>query len=131
MSSQHAGGITIVAQSELPTGAFSRELEGGSLGVPASVIFVDAGPGEGPSLHLHPYAELFFVLEGEATFVDGTHEHAVAAGNLVIVAPRQPHGFVNPGPARLRQIDVHLSERFDTHWLAGSDDVSLHAGGGR
>lgn len=49
-------GITIVAQSELPARTFSRELEGGSLGVPASVIFVDAAPGEGPSLHLHPYA---------------------------------------------------------------------------
>ena len=113
-------GITVVAQSELPAGAFSRELEGGPLGVAASVIFVDAAPGEGPSLHLHPYPELFFVLEGEATFTDGTHEYAVAAGSLVIVAPQQPHAFVNSGPARLRQIDVHLNGRFDTRWLAGS-----------
>ena len=124
-------GINIIAQSELPAGTFSSELEGGSLGVPASVIFVDAAPGEGPSLHLHPYAELFFVLEGKATFTDGTHEHTVAAGNLVIVAPEQPHAFVNPGPARLRQIDIHLSGRFDTHWLADSNDVSIHAGGQR
>jgi mannose-6-phosphate isomerase-like protein (cupin superfamily) len=124
-------GITIVAQSTLPAGAFSRELEGGALGVPASVIFVDAPPGEGPSLHLHPYAELFFVLEGEAIFTDGTAEHTVAAGNLVIVAPRQPHAFVNPGPARLLQIDVHLNGRFETQWLAGSDDVLIQAGGQR
>ena len=124
-------GITIVAQSELPAGTFSRELEGGSLGVPASVIFVDAAPGEGPSLHLHPYAELFFVLEGEATFTDGDHEHVVGAGSLVVVAPGQPHAFVNPGPARLRQIDVHLNGRFDTRWLSGSNDVSTHAGGQR
>ena len=114
-------GITILAQSELPAGAFSRELEGESLGVPASVIFVDAAPGEGPSLHLHPYAELFFVLEGEATFTDGVQEHVVGAGSLVVVAPEQPHAFVNPGPVRLRQIDVHLAERFDTRWLARSN----------
>lgn len=124
-------GITIVAQSELPAGTFSRELEGGSLGVPASVIFVDAAPGEGPSLHLHPYAELFFVLEGEATFTDGDHEHVVGAGSLVVVAAGQPHAFANPGPARLRQIDVHLNGRFDTRWLADSNDVSTHAGGQR
>jgi mannose-6-phosphate isomerase-like protein (cupin superfamily) len=110
-------GITVVAQAELPAGAFSRELEGESLDVPASVIFVDAAPGEGPSLHLHPYAELFFVLEGEATFTDGAKEHTVGAGTLVVVAPEQPHAFVNPGPARLRQIDVHLSGRFNTRWL--------------
>lgn len=124
-------GITVVAPSELPAGAFSRELEGESLSVPASVIFVDAAPGAGPSLHLHPYAELFFVLEGEATFTDGHHEHRVGAGSLVVVAPEQPHGFVNPGPARLRQIDVHLDGRFDTRWLGRSNDVSTLAGGQR
>jgi len=112
-------GISIVAQSELPAGAFSRELEGASLGVPASVIFVDAAPGEGPSLHLHPYAELFFVLEGEATFTDGEDERRVGAGSLVVVAPDQPHAFVNRGTARLLQIDVHLNGRFDTRWLDG------------
>lgn len=122
-------GITIVAQSELPAGTFSRELEGGSLGVTASVIFVDAAPGEGPSLHCHPYAELFFVLEGEATFTDGDHEHVVGSGCLVVVAPEQPHAFVNPGPAQLRQIDVHLNGRFDTRWLTRSNDASTLTGG--
>ncbi len=110
-------GIAVIAQSDLAAGEFSRELEGRSFDVPASVIFVDAAPGEGPSLHLHPYAELFFVLEGEARFTDGVNEHAVGAGSLVVVAPEQPHGFVNPGPARLRQIDVHLNEQFRTRWL--------------
>ena len=122
-------GITIIAQSELSAGTFSRELEGGSLGVPASVIIVDAAPGEGPSLHSHPYAELFFVLDGEARFTDSDHEHVVGPGSLVVVAPEQPHAFVNPGPARLRQIDVHLNGRFDTRWLTRPDDVSTPAGG--
>lgn len=124
-------GIVILAQSDLAAGEFSRELEGDAVGVPASVIFVDAAPGEGPRLHLHPYAELFFLLEGEATFTDGAHEHTVGAGNLVIVAPQHPHAFVNPGPSRLRQIDVHLNRRFDTRWLAGSNGVSPLARGQR
>ena len=117
-------GISFVAQAELPAGKFSRELEGSSLGVPASIIFVDAAPGEGPGLHVHSYAELFFVLEGEATFTDGAQEHTAGAGTLVVVAPEQPHGFVNPGPARLLQIDVHLNERFDTRWLEEGAQLS-------
>jgi mannose-6-phosphate isomerase-like protein (cupin superfamily) len=28
-----------------------------------------------------------------------------------------PHKFVNTGAGRLRQIDIHASERFVTEWL--------------
>jgi len=111
--------ITVLTQSDFAPADFSRELEGEEHGVPASVIFVDAAPGEGPALHLHEYAELFFVLEGEATFTDGAEERRVAAGAVVIVPPHEPHAFVNSGAGRLRQIDVHLNGRFVTRWLAG------------
>jgi mannose-6-phosphate isomerase-like protein (cupin superfamily) len=86
-------------------------------GFPACVIFVDAGPGEGPSLHRHTYTELFFVLEGEATFTDGKRERVVRAGTTVVVPPGHAHAFVNSGSGRLRQIDVHLNGRFETEWL--------------
>ena len=86
-------------------------------GLPASVIYVDAEPGKGPSLHKHAYAEVFFVIEGEATFTDGAEERVATAGDTVIVPPDQPHAFVNTGSGRLRQIDVHLSPRFVTEWL--------------
>ena len=112
--------ITFLAQDELPASTFSRELVGDEFGgVPACVIFVDAGPGEGPKLHQHTYAELFFTLEGEATFTDGESERTVGAGSVVIVPPHQPHAFTNSGDGRLRQIDVHLSPRFRTTWLSG------------
>ena len=95
-----------------------RELIGDDYGgIPASVIFVDAEPGHGPRLHKHPYAELFFILDGEATFTDGLEERVVRGGEVVIVSPDQPHAFVNSGTARLRQIDVHLNSRFVTEWL--------------
>jgi mannose-6-phosphate isomerase-like protein (cupin superfamily) len=35
-----------------------------------------------------------------------------------VVDAGQPHGFVNSGEGRLRQIDIHLSPSFDTEWLA-------------
>ena len=111
-------GIQFLKQSELPASNFSRELVGADFGgVPACVIFVDAEPGRGPSLHKHPYAELFFVLEGEGTFSDGANERTVGPGEIVIVPPETPHAFVNNGTDRLRQIDVHLSATFQTDWL--------------
>jgi mannose-6-phosphate isomerase-like protein (cupin superfamily) len=110
--------ITFLTQSDLTPSDFSRELVGDDFGgVPACVIFVDAEPGRGPALHQHPYAELFFVLEGEATFRDGSSERTVGAGAVVVVPADHPHGFVNSGAGRLRQIDVHLSPRFETRWL--------------
>ena len=111
-------GIQVLKQSELPASNFSRELVGADFGdLPACVIFVDAEPGRGPSLHKHPYAELFFVLEGEGTFSDGTSERVVGPGEVVIVPPQTPHAFVNNGNERLRQIDVHLGPTFQTEWL--------------
>lgn len=108
--------IWFVGQAELQESA--RELLGEDYGgIPASVIFVDAEPGRGPRLHKHPYAELFFVIEGQATFSDGARERVVRGGEAVIVAPGQPHGFVNSGDGPLRQIDVHLSSSFVTDWL--------------
>jgi mannose-6-phosphate isomerase-like protein (cupin superfamily) len=110
--------IRFLKQSDLPASNFSRELIGADHGgVPACVIFVDAEPGRGPRLHKHPYAEIFFVLEGEGTFSDGTGERVVGAGEVVIVPPDTPHAFVNSGTERLRQIDVHLNQTFETDWL--------------
>ena len=57
------------------------------------------------------------MLEGKGTFSDGESERAVGAGEVVIVPPETPHAFVNNGSGPLRQIDVHLSENFQTDWL--------------
>ncbi len=111
-------GIRFVREEELPKDVVSRDLVGerfGGIGV--CVLFVDAGPGEGPKLHRHPYAELLIVLEGTATFHDGVEPRIVNGGEVAIVDANQPHAFVNSGQGRLRQIDIHLSPRFETEWL--------------
>jgi mannose-6-phosphate isomerase-like protein (cupin superfamily) len=79
---------------------------------------VDAPPGRGPSLHKHPYAEVFIIQEGEATMTDGEDERVVRAGDVVVVPAGEPHAFVNSGDAPLRQIDIHVSPRFSTEWLS-------------
>ena len=81
------------------------------------MLFVDAAPGEGPRLHRHPYVEILIVLEGTSTFDDGVSRREVGAGEMAVVDAGQAHGFVNNGPGTLRQIDIHLSPRFETEWL--------------
>jgi mannose-6-phosphate isomerase-like protein (cupin superfamily) len=106
--------VRVVKQHELP----ARELVGadhGGAGV--CVIFVDAPPGGGPSLHKHPYEELFIVLDGEVTFVAGDDELRASGGDIVIVPPDTPHAFTNSGDRPLRQIDIHVSPAFITEWL--------------
>jgi mannose-6-phosphate isomerase-like protein (cupin superfamily) len=111
--------IRVIAQADLPRDAISRDFVGANNGgVGACVLFVDAAPGEGPRLHRHPYVEILIVLEGTSTFDDGVARREVGAGSMAVVDAGQPHGFVNDGPGILRQIDIHLSPRFETEWLA-------------
>ena len=83
------------------------------------LIFVDMEPGDGPRLHQHPYEEIFIVLEGQARFTIGSNTVEARPGQVLIVQPGVPHKFVNSGSSRLRQIDVHASDRFITEWLEG------------
>jgi len=111
--------ITVLKRNELPTDASSHEFVGEQHGgVGACVIFVDVAPGEGPRLHRHPYVEILIVIEGSATYDDGKAKRIVNAGEMAVVDAKQPHGFVNSGSGRLRQIDIHLNARFVTEWLA-------------
>jgi mannose-6-phosphate isomerase-like protein (cupin superfamily) len=82
-----------------------------------SFIVVDAPPGSGPKLHRHPYEEVFVVQEGSATFTAGDEVIEASAGQVVVVPASVPHKFVNSGSGRLRQVDIHASERFVTEWL--------------
>lgn len=48
--------------------------------VPFSVILPHSRPGVGPRLHRHPYAEVFIVEAGHATFQIGDERLEVGAG---------------------------------------------------
>jgi mannose-6-phosphate isomerase-like protein (cupin superfamily) len=89
--------------------------------VPFSVILVHSEPGVGPKLHRHPYAEVFVVESGQATFRIGDAEAVVEAGHVVVSPPGEAHGFVNSGAGELRLVAIHGASRFDTEWLAGPD----------
>src|SRR4026207_1587419 len=112
----------IVAFDDLEHGEHSPELVGSEHGdVPFSVILVHSKPGVGPKLHRHPYAEVFIVESGEATFRIGEDTVVVEGGNVVVSAPGEAHGFTNTGSGERRLIAIHGGARFDTEWLAGDD----------
>jgi mannose-6-phosphate isomerase-like protein (cupin superfamily) len=112
--------MDVLEASSLPLSRIARELVGTEFGVGVCLLFVEAPPGRGPSLHKHPYEEIFIVTEGEGTFFGAAGERVVRAGEVAIVPAEEPHGFTNTGDGVLRQIDIHVSPRFETEWLASS-----------
>ena len=92
----------------------ARELVGSEYGVGVCLLFVEAPPGRGPSLHRHPYVEILITQEGHATLLLGDEQREVGPGEIVVVPAGQWHGFVNSGDGPLRQIDLHLSPQFET-----------------
>jgi mannose-6-phosphate isomerase-like protein (cupin superfamily) len=106
--------VQVIRRDQLPDRSLVGADHGGA-GI--CVIFADNQPGEGPSLHRHPYEEVFITLEGEATFVVEGQEIVAGPEEVVIVPPDTPHGFTNSGEGTLRQINIHVSPTFSTDWL--------------
>jgi mannose-6-phosphate isomerase-like protein (cupin superfamily) len=123
----------ILSLGELDHTEHSHELVGADHAVPFSVIFVHSRPGAGPTLHRHPYAEVFIVETGQATFQIGDEQTVVDAGHVVVSPPGEAHGFTNTGEGRLQLVAIHGAAHFVTEWLAGDDPTwrsKRTAGGG-
>jgi mannose-6-phosphate isomerase-like protein (cupin superfamily) len=80
-------------------------------------MVIDAPPGSGPKLHRHPYEEVFVIQQGSVTFTAGDETIEATGGQVVVVPAGVAHKFTNSGTGRLRQVDMHASERFVTEWL--------------
>ena len=110
--------MSAIDLAQLPYSGSSHELEGYLHGdVPASLIFFDGPPGSGPKLHSHPYAEIFVIQDGQATFTVGDAVIEARGGQILVAPAGVPHKFINTGSGQLRQLDIHLSDRFITEWL--------------
>lgn len=90
-------------------GFVNGEVLGGLVTV---LIYGNDIPGQGPSLHVHPYDETFIVIEGRARFFVGDTVLDAEAGEIVLGPKGVPHRFENLGPGRLQTIDIHHSPRW-------------------
>jgi len=99
----------------------AHDFVGADHGAPFSVILVHVGPGGGPKVHRHPYAEVFIVEAGAATFTLGDESVAVGPGHVVVGPPMVSHGFTNSGAGELRVVAIHGAPEFVTEWLEGVD----------
>jgi quercetin dioxygenase-like cupin family protein len=98
--------VTPIAQlRRSPTAALFEGRED----IPVSIFVTEYRRGQGPDLHLHPYAEAFVVETGIATFTAGDEQLTVEGGNVVVVPPDTPHGFKCAGDDVLRVVSVHPS----------------------
>jgi quercetin dioxygenase-like cupin family protein len=111
---------TIVNNDDLPHSGSAHRFEGHLHGGADVSFFVsDTPPGKGPSLHTHPYAEVFVVQEGELTFTVGDATVRATSGHIVVAPAGAPHGFVNSGTRRAKHVDIHASGRMVAEWLEG------------
>jgi mannose-6-phosphate isomerase-like protein (cupin superfamily) len=95
----------------------ANEVQGHNHNATVSIIVIDAPPGNGPKLHRHPYEEVFVIQQGSVTFTAGDETIEARGGQVVVVPAGVAHKFTNSGTGRLRQVDMHASERFVTEWL--------------
>ena len=88
-----------------------RRLVGGD-GVPVFTGVETCSAGYMTPMHSHPYVELLFVIEGEATVYLEGREHAaqtLGAGDMIALPPEIPHVFGNAGSRTLRILGIHTS----------------------
>lgn len=92
--------------------------EGHESGSQVSFFLVDNEPGQGASLHVHPYPETWAVRKGEVEFTVGDDTIRANHGDIVVVEANVPHGFVNVGPGRLELVCIHPSDTIVQQWLS-------------
>jgi len=115
ISAAHIEKSNWIKVSDPPKGV----LEGYNYGINCVVIRYSVDEiGEGPNLHVHPYAEVFHILNGRAEFTVGDKKLIAEEGAIVIGPPNVPHAYKNLGPGRLDTLDIHLNEEWIQYDLA-------------
>jgi quercetin dioxygenase-like cupin family protein len=84
--------------------------EGHDFGGQVSLFLVDAEPGRGSALHVHPYSETWIVRKGEVEFTVGAERTRAYPGDIVVAAANIPHRFENVGSDRLEIVCIHAND---------------------
>ncbi len=99
---------TILHRDDLVHLTNTRKFEGYLFDeTPVSFFLVDVVTGKGAGLHTHPYAEVHIAQDGVAEYTVGADKYRVTGGQVVIIPPEMPHGFVNIGAEPYRAVGIH------------------------
>ena len=105
---ENASPVSVHAIEEFRLSDALVRFQGGDQ-VPLSVFVAEYPRGDGPPLHIHPYAELFLVERGAVRFTAGDEETEISAGNIVVVAAETKHRFEGTSDELSRVVSVHPS----------------------
>ncbi|WP_306005241.1 cupin domain-containing protein [Aquicoccus porphyridii] len=97
-------------QEPQPGQSRTVRFEGRDLGGPVSFFLVDAEPGQGSGLHMHPYVETWVVRKGKAEFTVGGEKTLAYPGDILVAAANISHRFENVGAERLELVCIHPSD---------------------
>ena len=101
---------TVIPLAELRRNPRSVLFEGGD-DVAVSFFVTEFERGAGPSLHVHPYPEVFLVEAGTGMFTLGEEDRVIDGGHVVVVPAGTPHGFKGAGDDTLRVVSIHPAGR--------------------
>lgn len=103
-----------IRRTDLPFIGSSYNFVGADHGdVAVSMFLVEAKPGRGAPLHMHEYDEIVLVQKGRSRMVIGNEIREATAGDILVIKARTPNGFINIGDDILKQLDIHVSPRFE------------------
>ena len=85
--------------------------------VDLSFFFTRTPPGAEVGLHVHPYHEVFVLIEGQAEYRRGDERIEAGPGTVIVIPPETPHGFENVGDAPLVQLGIHERGTMQQTWL--------------
>ena len=109
----------LTAATDLASGTTAERFDGATHGggIALSFFLNHTPPGGGAGPHRHPYAEVFALREGEATFVVDGAEIAARGGQIVVVPPGATHAFTNTGERTLEMTSIHPAAEMVTEWI--------------
>ncbi len=85
--------------------------------VDLSFFYTRTPPGAEVGLHVHPYHEVFVLIEGQAEYRRGEERIEAGPGTVIVIPPETPHGFQNVGDTPLVQLGIHERGTMQQTWL--------------
>jgi mannose-6-phosphate isomerase-like protein (cupin superfamily) len=85
-----------------------------------NVSVITMAPGaDGPESHVHKDEDdVFYILDGELTFLLDDGDVSAPAGTFVLVPPGVKHTFRNPLDRATRVLNIHAPAGFDKRLLS-------------